>query len=149
MTNYDPANPVPRSFAQDLLSAARYYLGSRTGLILIAAAAIAAGAYSNWGWLVAAGIAPLLLTALPCAAMCALGLCMGGGKKSQADDQIAPRSLDLESSVKPPLRLAATSDGSISETTHRISSPDSSDRPSGVPVETNRPTTPSGRKDCC
>ena len=25
----------------------------------------------NWSWLVAAGVAPLLLTFLPCAAMCA------------------------------------------------------------------------------
>jgi hypothetical protein len=34
------------------------------------------GAALNWSWLVAAGIAPLLITVLPCAAMCALGLCM-------------------------------------------------------------------------
>jgi hypothetical protein len=34
------------------------------------------GAVLNWSWLVAVGIAPLLLTALPCIAMCGLGLCM-------------------------------------------------------------------------
>jgi hypothetical protein len=32
----------------------------------------------NWSWLVAAGIAPLILGLAPCAAMCALGLCMFG-----------------------------------------------------------------------
>ncbi|KGH21610.1 hypothetical protein P606_17115 [Comamonas thiooxydans] len=37
----------------------------------------------NWGWLVAAGIAPLLLAVAPCAAMCALSLCMNkAGSKS-------------------------------------------------------------------
>ena len=30
----------------------------------------------NWSWLVAAGIAPLILGLAPCVAMCALGLCM-------------------------------------------------------------------------
>jgi hypothetical protein len=30
----------------------------------------------KWNWLVAAGIAPVLLSLLPCAAMCALGFCM-------------------------------------------------------------------------
>ena len=35
----------------------------------------------NWSWLVAAGIAPLILGLAPCAAMCALGLCMGGKKR--------------------------------------------------------------------
>ena len=76
MTIFDPANPSPRSSVQDALSAARYYLGSRTGMIAVAALALGLGAYFNWGWLVAAGIAPLLIGVLPCMAMCALGLCM-------------------------------------------------------------------------
>ncbi len=42
----------------------------------MAAAALTVGIGYNWSWLVAAGIAPLLLSALPCVAMCALGLCM-------------------------------------------------------------------------
>ena len=149
MTNYDPANPAPRSLAQDLLSATRYYLRNRFVILAIAAVAVGLALKFNWGWLVAAGIAPILLTFAPCAAMCALGLCMSGGKRSQVDDQATPRSSDLESSVKPPLRLAASSDGSVSGTTHGISSPDLPDRSSGVPVEANKPTTPSGRKGCC
>lgn len=42
---------------------------------------ITAVAAWQWSWLVAVGIAPLLLSAAPCAAMCGLGLCvhrMGG-----------------------------------------------------------------------
>lgn len=69
------------SLGRDLLHAARYYLGGRRGLLALAVVAIVAGFTLNWSWLVAAGIAPFLLGALPCVAMCALGLCaakMGG-----------------------------------------------------------------------
>ncbi|MFN3766077.1 MAG: hypothetical protein ACK4R3_10955 [Aliihoeflea sp.] len=38
--------------------------------------ATATGVALNWNWLAAAGLAPFLLGALPCAALCALGLCM-------------------------------------------------------------------------
>ncbi len=48
-------------------------LRGRRGSLLIAAAVSAA---LNWNWLVAAGVAPVLLAILPCFAMCALGLCM-------------------------------------------------------------------------
>jgi hypothetical protein len=41
-----------------------------------AMALIAAGLIWQWSWLVAIGVAPLLLSAAPCVAMCALGLCM-------------------------------------------------------------------------
>ncbi len=70
------------SLAKATIDLARYYLGGRRGLILLTVTALGAGLFLNWGWLVAAGIAPLLLTLAPCAAMCALGLCMNkmGGK---------------------------------------------------------------------
>lgn len=64
------------ALTRDLLVAARYYLGGRRGLFVVATVTIGAGLVFNWSWLVAAGIAPILLTALPCVAMCALGLCM-------------------------------------------------------------------------
>ena len=64
------------SLARDLAHAARYYLGGRRGLLVLAVAVVVAGAALNWSWLAAAGVAPLLLGLLPCAAMCALGLCM-------------------------------------------------------------------------
>ena len=67
----------------DLVHAARYYLSRPRTLIFLAIAAIAAGLAFNWSWLVAAGIAPLLLTLLPCAAMCALHLCKKPGDKGQ------------------------------------------------------------------
>lgn len=49
---------------------------------MVAAAALTVGIGYNWSWLVAAGIAPLLLSVLPCVAMCALGLCMSRMKGS-------------------------------------------------------------------
>ena len=52
--------------------------GGRFWLVL-AAVAVVAGAAFNWSWLVAVGVAPLLLTLLPCAAMCALHLCASKG----------------------------------------------------------------------
>ena len=67
----------------DLVHATRYYLSRPRTLIFLAIAAIAGGLAFNWSWLVAAGIAPLLLTLLPCAAMCALHLCMKPGDKGQ------------------------------------------------------------------
>ena len=56
----------------------RGWAGRRIGLLTIAGAAIVAGLAFNWSWLVAAGVAPLIVGVLPCVAMCALGLCMMG-----------------------------------------------------------------------
>jgi hypothetical protein len=61
----------------------RHYLSNRKVLAVLAVAAVGAGLAFNWSWLVAAGVAPILLALAPCAAMCALGLCMKGmGGKS-------------------------------------------------------------------
>ncbi|MFC4172860.1 hypothetical protein ACFOYU_12410 [Microvirga sp. GCM10011540] len=54
-------------------------LRSRRRLMLVAAIVPLMGSLAlGWPWLVAAGIAPLLLSAAPCLAMCVLGLCMKG-----------------------------------------------------------------------
>ena len=61
-----------------MLHAARYYILGRRGLLILGGLVLIAGLALNWSWLVAAGIAPILLGVLPCLAMCALGLCMKG-----------------------------------------------------------------------
>jgi peptidoglycan/LPS O-acetylase OafA/YrhL len=72
-----PSNETTNgSLARDWLYAARYYLGKRRAILLLAMIAVVAGITLNWGWLVATGIAPILLAALPCLIMCGLGLCM-------------------------------------------------------------------------
>ena len=64
------------SLARDLVDAARYYLGGWRGIFVLAAIAVLIAIGFSWTWLVAAGLAPILLTALPCLLMCGLGLCM-------------------------------------------------------------------------
>ena len=108
MTISDPTNPPPRSLVQGLLSAARYYLGSRTGMIAVAALAPGLGAYFNWGWLVAAGIAPLLIGVLPCVAMCGLGLCMGRKTPRSRSSESEEAAIGDSSEI----RIAASPQGS-------------------------------------
>ncbi|MGH8222728.1 MAG: hypothetical protein ACREQZ_07120 [Woeseiaceae bacterium] len=43
-----------------------------------AAAVIGIALFAGWGWLAATGVATILVAAVPCLAMCALGLCMRG-----------------------------------------------------------------------
>ena len=59
--------------------------------MVLALVVVSAALYLNWGWLAAIGVAPVLLALAPCAAMCALGLCMSksAGKswsKSSSDE---------------------------------------------------------------
>jgi len=58
------------------LAAAWRRIGARRAAIALGLAAVAAGAALNWGWLTAIGVAPVLISLAPCAAMCAFGLCM-------------------------------------------------------------------------
>jgi len=76
-----------RSLPQIVMALLRYYLGRRRNQIILAAALLGIGAYFNWGWFVAAGIAPLLLAIAPCAVMCALGLCMMPGKSNATNSK--------------------------------------------------------------
>lgn len=102
---------------RDLIRATRYYLGNRRALLIIAIAALSGGVALNWGWLVAAGIAPILLTMLPCLLMCGLGLCRGksaGGSCASQTSQPGKAELTAQSSVS--TQIAATTDGSSTRT---------------------------------
>ncbi len=117
MNRSEPSNATETSLTQDLFYAARYYLGGRRALILVAVAALGVGATRNWGWLVAIGVAPLLLLFAPCAAMCVLGHRMStatGKSRSResgttepsrphagADPSVAVGSNDLEPLPEP------------------------------------------------
>jgi hypothetical protein len=74
----DPANvrKTDHPAARDWLAEARLRIGGPRALMVLAVLAVIAGAVLNWSWLVAAGVAPILLSALPCLVMCGLGLCM-------------------------------------------------------------------------
>ena len=97
MTTQGSTRSADGSFAGDLLHLARHHLVSRTAFVVLAIAAVGAGVALNWGWLVAAGIAPVLLTALPCLVMCGLGLCMNkmvGGSCAPISSQSAPSAAE-------------------------------------------------------
>lgn len=64
---------------------------ARTVLVAAALAMVTIGLAMNWSALVAAGLAPLLISALPCAVMCALGLCMSRMGKSSCATDTAPQ----------------------------------------------------------
>ncbi|MCI0429309.1 MAG: hypothetical protein L0210_02020 [Rhodospirillales bacterium] len=113
-----PNTPLPApptddsSLGRDIFAASKYgiyrlraRLGTR-GLVILGAAVIAVGLALNWSWLVAIGAAPLLLAALPCVAMCALGLCMmpKGGKSPE--NQGAADDAHRESPALPAKRRA-------------------------------------------
>jgi hypothetical protein len=57
--------------------------------------------FLNWSWLVAVGIAPLLIAIAPCAVMCALGLCMSrmGGQSCSSQSSVADRESGAQSSA--------------------------------------------------
>ena len=81
-----------RPLGRDVMNAARYYLSRRRrGLVLAGTAVVAAGLAFNWSWLTAAGLAPLLLSVLPCVAMCALGICMSRMTGGSCSKEAAPQ----------------------------------------------------------
>lgn len=66
----------------------------KIGLVLMGLA-LAAGAALNWNWLVAAGLLPIIVGLLPCAAMCVLHLCSGnkdGNQSPKSVTEIPPPS---------------------------------------------------------
>lgn len=56
-------------------------------LAAVVVVALGGAAAGGWGWLVAAGIAPVLLSVLPCLIMCGLGLCMNRMASGRAAEQ--------------------------------------------------------------
>ena len=96
------------SLTKTVVNLARYYVGGRRGLILLAVTALGAGLVLNWSWFVAVGLAPLLLALAPCAAMCALGLCMNkmGGKSSSTQSSAGDQGAETNASSTAPAAKA-------------------------------------------
>lgn len=81
--------------------------------ILIGAAVLGGGAalFFGWNWIVAAGLAAVLIGVLPCLVMCALGLCMHRmGKKDAAAG--APASPPVKQADVEPMVTPASADSS-------------------------------------
>ena len=75
ISNQTDAQQSPKD--QNLVGAIRRLVSGRRGMLVLGGLALAAGVAFKWNWLVAAGVAPLVIGLLPCAVMCALGVgCM-------------------------------------------------------------------------
>ena len=81
-----------------LLDRVRHLFTFRRALWLAAALVSGLGLTLRWNWLVAAGVAPILVSLLPCAIMCAFGFCT---YKATSPAPIAPPRIDTESNTKP------------------------------------------------
>lgn len=128
------------SLVRDLIYAARYYLGRPRVLLMLAAIAIVAGLVFNWGWLVAAGLAPILISTLPCLIMCALGVCM----MCRSEKSSVPVH-DAAEAAGPPTTLAvADSVGTLTGATS--SAPRSIEAARTMSLEAN---PPGGVENCC
>lgn len=65
------------SLGRHVVKAPRYYLGNRWALLVFGSVVIIAGmSFGGWRWLVAVGLAPVILSTRPCLVMCGLGVCM-------------------------------------------------------------------------
>jgi hypothetical protein len=84
MTTTDTTKTADFSATRSWLAFARPYLGNCWVPLLLGGLVLIVGLFVNWGWLVAIGATPILLSLAPCAIMCGVGLCgmkmMGGSK---------------------------------------------------------------------
>ncbi len=95
-------SPTALTVMQHQFVALRSRLGTR-GLLALGAVAIAAGLALNWSWVVAIGLAPIALAMAPCAAMCALGLCMmPKSKDTGLKPPVASENSSGAASLSPP-----------------------------------------------
>ncbi len=105
------------SLTNDVLFAARYYLGNRSAILTLIGLAVAIGLYfGGWGWLVAAGLAPLVLSLLPCTVMCVFGVCMmcrsNKAQSAASHDSAGDAASSTTLGVTPVQRPTAVSDSS-------------------------------------
>jgi hypothetical protein len=93
-----------RFLTRNAVRAYWYYLRGWRGVLLLAAIALAIGLAANWSWLIAAGIAPAILSGLPCLVMCGAGLCMnklvGGVGRPCDHSQLDQSATDLREKEK-------------------------------------------------
>jgi hypothetical protein len=83
----------------------RRWLTGRRGLVIGGVAIVAAGLALGWNWLSAIGVAPIILSLAPCAAMCAIGACamMKGNSSGAKPDASIPTAAPVLTSTPPPL----------------------------------------------
>lgn len=103
----------PRALSQPLGLRLPSWLRGRRGLVMFGTVVLALGVAFNWSWLAAAGVAPLLLSVLPCVAMCALGLCMNrmAGSQDKASSASSSETDDAAASLAVPRSCCSSGHG--------------------------------------
>jgi len=91
--------PSPGQGVLGFLRPLRPLLSDRRVLIIGAIALAVIGTWANWGWVVALGVAPLILAFAPCAIMCAFGFCMMAGKGGQSSNASGGSSPNVAKTV--------------------------------------------------
>jgi hypothetical protein len=99
MSETNAADLSARPWPQSILGVLRGFARDRRVLIAAGVLALVLGAAFNWSWLIAVGAAPVLLAVLPCAAMCALGLCAMGMNRSSAGATTPPTGATADGSA--------------------------------------------------
>lgn len=99
-----------KSFLRNILPSARYTLGNWRVLLGLAIAAGAVGLAFNWSWLIAVGLAPILLSTLPCLLMCVFGACImcRSGKEQPSAQTVDNKNASLATSSANALPASAS-----------------------------------------
>ncbi len=97
-TTIDPTGDAPTPFVLRVWQILTFgdRLGRRAAVVVWSMAVIASSLFLGWGWLVAAGLSSIVLAFLPCAAMCALGLCVGSSGKKGSDQTAVTAPPDVQ-----------------------------------------------------
>ncbi|SHF59465.1 MULTISPECIES: hypothetical protein [Halomonadaceae] len=97
--------------------------------MLLGAVVVAGGLAMGWDQLVLLGIAPILVSLLPCLVMCGLGLCMMKckDKKGKATDQ--GEATDVQAGVEPATEVSTeTASAHRQAAVHEVSSEQSNSK---------------------
>ena len=134
------------SLTRDLIYAARYYLGRPRILMTLATVAIVAGLALNWTWLVAIGLAPILLSVLPCLIMCAFGVCM----ICRSAKEPSARVREIAQPPTPPAALLVANDNPSAAVNPPISLPGAVESAAPAKLGASTMDEPSGAvASCC
>lgn len=92
-------------------------LHDRRVLIVAAIALAVVGIWAGWGWVVALGVAPLILALAPCLIMCAFGFCMMGkgmGGQQSGGNSAAGQGMGPGAAIDPVTRRVLSDDAAAS-----------------------------------
>ena len=99
-----PSIPATAEVEQGLWRFIASWYTPRRGLILAGLGIVAAGLALGWNWLSAIGVAPLILSLAPCAAMCALGVCVVAQATAPRPKQDSAETTKLPGAGSPSVR---------------------------------------------